>query len=288
MKKIIFLFILFTGCAHILELKAKPSKLYAGKNLQEVNLKEFLEDRDEKIFILGEYHDQTCHHQNHIEFLETLYALNQSTDKKIHIAMEFLDFQKQKVTDDFIKGKITEEEFLKEAQWSGDFDNYRRKVLFARETQARTFAINAPRFLTRAISQEGIENIDDELKTLLPPDFQLGNQDYFQRFVEVMTGGGHQLPDEVIDRYFQAQSVWDDTMAHYVKKWSERYPNDFIVVIVGDFHVAHGGGLPHQLEVRGAPQALTLSQMLHDDSSDSRDPAGPWGKRADLVWVCGD
>lgn len=126
-------------------------------------------------------------------------------------------------------------------------------------------------------------------KKWLPPQFQVGRAVYKERFRWVM-GGGHHIPEEKFDRYFQAQSLWDDTMAWQAQLYLQAHPDQVLVIIVGDFHNAYGGGLPDRLKARGVSNVLTLSQVSLEGSDDKEQdelilPHEKWGARADWVWT---
>jgi hypothetical protein len=108
-------------------------------------------------------------------------------------------------------------------------------------------ALSLEPFLARAL-----KSLTDQQRQLLPPDFSRGRTLYYDRFLEVMSGGAHPLPPAALERFFWAQSLWDDTMAWKVLEWHQLNPDDDIVVIVGDFHATYGGGLEDRLRARGA------------------------------------
>ncbi len=268
--------------------KIEENKIYSGQSVKEVSLKFILDEvAPGTIVILSEYHNLIKHHEKQLLFLD---ALNTVTHEVISVGMEFLSFIYQQTVDDFLQELITEDEFLKKVQWSGDFNLYRDIVLFPRNNNGRTIAINSPRELTSKISKLGLESLTDKERRLLPENFELGNSLYFERFKYIMTGGGHELPPEIINRYFAAQSVWDDTMAYYILNYLKTNPNDILVVIVGDFHATYGGGLPDRLKARGADKILTISQInlygiTQEEALADISTHPKWGERADYIWT---
>ena len=196
--------------------------------------------------------------------------------------MEFFDFTQQTQLDAFLAGKITEADFLKAVKWGSiPFDFYREQVLAPLSMQGKTIALNAPRSLTSAISKSGLSALSEEQKKLLPPRFELGRDIYRERFTETMID---HVPKDAITRYFEAQSVWDDTMAHLASEFIKQNPEQVLVIIVGDFHAIYGGGLPDRLRARGQSDILVFSQ-IKSSSDDEVTPHSEWGKRADFIWV---
>lgn len=237
------------------------------------------------IVVLGENHDNDVHSAQQLEFLRALRAMG----LKVSVGMEFLEYPAQSALDAYLKDEITEDEFLRAAQWGGsDYAHYREQIRFPLSAEGWTYALNAPRSVTAKVARGGLESLSAADRALLPPNFTRGNDDYFARFREIM--GGHGPSDEAVERYFLAQSVWDDTMAWKALKALDADPSQVLVIIVGEFHVQYGGGLPDRLRARGAGKVLTLSQMNVQgltpvEVDEAISATGPYGPRADFLWV---
>lgn len=261
--------------------------LYNGHTGRAESLEQTLAGvRPGHVVIVSEQHDLASHHDNQLTVLRALRGMN----LKVSVGLEFLSYPDQPWVDRFVRGEIPEEEFLRAVRWRGyPFEWYRPLILFSRESGGRTLALNAPPGLTRALAQRGTEGLTDEERALLPPGFQLGNDLYFERFAAAMRG--HGTPTEAVLRnYFAAQSAWDDTMAWQAAEFSRANPDQVLVIIVGDFHAAYGGGLPDRLRVRGVWDLLVISQVNRYGVSDEEAqrliaPDPRYGPRADVVWV---
>jgi uncharacterized iron-regulated protein len=204
------------------------------------------------------------------------------------VGLEFLSILHQDYVDQFLGGQLPEGDFLRLVEWGEpSFDFYREQTLAPRQTGGRTLALNAPRWLTRKISQTGLDSLTPEERQLLPADFTMGNDAYKERFRAVM--GGH-VAEEKLDRYFQAQSAWDEAMATTSCTHQRLHPGRDLVIIVGDFHAAYGGGLPDRMKARGCQNVKVISQV-QVDSLDHLDkdpeilPHPNWGPRADWIWA---
>jgi uncharacterized iron-regulated protein len=234
------------------------------------------------ILILGELHGFADVAQGQLEVLRGL----RSAGHKIDVAMEFFPYQQQDLVDRFISGELTEPQFLADLGWgkSMSFDYYRGQVLFPQpHLEERTLAINAPRTLTGVIAKKGLAGLTPEEQQLLPPEFTLGRTEYFDRFRDFM--GGH-VDEAALGRYFEAQSVWDDTMAWQllVKRSSNTQ-----VVVVGEFHVQYGGGLPDRLRSRDSGRSLTTigfvnsHQLTSEELASEIGPHPRWGVRENFI-----
>lgn len=237
------------------------------------------------ILVLGENHDNAVHSAQHVELLQAL----RDRGLKVSVGMEFLEYPAQGALDRHLAGELGEADFLKEAGWGGsNYDYYREQIRFPLRADGWTFALNAPRALSSKIARGGLDALTAEERALLPPQFTRGSDGYFERFREAM--GGHAPQGESLERYFLAQSLWDDTMAWRALEALARDPAQVLVIVVGEFHVQYGGGLPDRLRARGAGHVLTLSQLnvngfTADETAAALRPDGPYGPRADYLWV---
>jgi uncharacterized iron-regulated protein len=204
--------------------------------------------------------------------------------------MEFFDYPKQNVVDQYLAGKLDEAQFLKDVNWGGfPFDWYREQVLAPLAVGGTAIALNAPRSLTGRIARVGVKGLDKSEAALLPPQFSVGSDLYFDRFLEVI-GATHPGDRQKFENMFAAQSTWDDTMAWRSIEFVDENPDEILVVIVGDFHVAYELGLPARLEARGVQKMLTISQvkvegLTDDEKSEYLKPDAKYGTRSDYIWI---
>jgi uncharacterized iron-regulated protein len=241
-----------------------------------------------EIFVLGEEHATTdnaadpltrLHHANQLRLIEQL-----KKHERVSVGMEFISYPFQPETDRFVAGEYAEADFLKTIGWGlSPFEFYRDQVLASRGS-GRTLALNAPRELTRRVGQVGPNGLSQDERSLLPPIWERGGDEYFERFQETMR---EHVPPEKIENYFWAHSLWDDTMAW---KAMARLDGSVLAIIVGEFHAEFGHGLPSRLRRHGASHVTTVIQVPIDDFSENElrkaiAPDPQYGDRADLLWV---
>ena len=225
---------------------------------------------DGDVLVLGEQHAADAsspqHHINQARLLKIL--------PRVSLGMEFFEYPRQATVDNFLGGVTTEAEFLTEVGWGGNFFPLYRRQLFLADA---VVALNMPRAVTRKVGRG--ELLSNEDRALLPPIWERGSELYYERFVEAMGGHGPSL-----ENYFMAQSLWDDTMAW---RTSLRPGKEAFVIIVGDFHVLYGHGLPARLIRHGVSQVKTMVQVEIDDWSTREEAGAPnpkYGPRADYIW----
>ncbi len=260
--------------------------LFDGGSLKSATIEDIVNKVDAGgVLVLGELHGNQTHY---LRQRAALAALNATGHCTVSVGLEFLSWVHQSTVDSYFDGLLPEAEFLKAAEWGGNpFADYRDQALFPRLTGGRLIGLNAPRALTGAISKRGIGGLTAEELALMPPDFEMGRADYRERFELVM--GGH-VPAQALDRYFAAQSTWDETMAWQVATFLNLNPSHCVAIIVGDFHVNFGGGLPDRLKARGIKNVVTISQvdtfgLGEPELTSELGPNPKYGSRADGVWL---
>lgn len=276
------------GCFAVL-LGFSASAIEPGKIYQNGVLERSLDEALDKIkpgqvIVLGEEHGTLEQAGQQIQIMQKL----RDSGLKVSVGMEFFDFTQQLDVDGYRQGLLSEVEFLKLVQWGQGFPfaAYRNQVLFPNLKSEFLVALNAPRSLTGRISKVGWDGLTEDERQLLPPGLGLGNDRYLARFTDVM--GGH-VPPAALMRYFQAQCTWDDTMAYRAQKFIEQNPDQVLVIVVGEFHVQYGGGLPDRLRKRGLDpitfSLVNLEGMTDDEIESTVLPNSIDGNRADFVWT---
>ncbi len=262
-----------------------------------------------QVIFVGETHGFYPHHLNQIAVISQLRARG----LKVSVAIEHIDYTLQEHLSDWVQGKVSENDFLSLIGWRPSkfatckeafdqknfldpfgelpFPCYREQLQGSDQTTEFSLAINLSRKITNKVFKEGFEALTEEEKKLLPPNYEKGRDSYFERFEAEVLGnsGGHSgVTEDMIDKMFWAQSLWDETMAWNIVEHQKQNPANVIVVLIGDFHVAWGGGLPNRYEVRSGKSPLIISQALYL-GGDIKDvmaeilPDAKYGVRADII-----
>ncbi len=260
--------------------------LYDGSSLQPTALADVIKNVGPgSVLIVSEQHGNQKHYANQKAALRELQQGGRCT---VSVGLEFLSYTDQTAITSYSKGSLAEADFLKAVGWGGNpFADYRDQAQFPSQTGGELLGINAPRSLTGTIAKKGLSALTPDEQRLMPPNFQMGRAEYRERFEQVM--GGH-IAADAMERYFAAQSVWDETMAWTSAEFLAAHPSHCLVIVVGDFHAQYGGGLPDRLRARGVQSVTVLSQIEGAGLTESelQDEAGPnqsYGPRADGVWV---
>ncbi|WP_232469248.1 ChaN family lipoprotein [Bdellovibrio bacteriovorus] len=274
--------LLMLACAH-----AQNSGILRGNDLQPVDLAEAVRPvAPGSIVVIGENHGFKEHQNQQLSIMQALRAQG----LKVSVGMEFFTYTDQPVVDSYRQGLLSETDFLSQIKWGNpSYDYYRGQSLFPNLSEgSKTIALNAPRSLTGKVSKGGLQALTPDDLKLMPPQFAVGNDGYKRRFLSMMP---HLPNPEAGERYFASQSIWDDTMAWQAVEFMRSHPEQVLVIVVGDFHVQYGGGLPDRLRVRGSEfPVVTFSQvntagLTEDEIATEINPGTQDGPRADYLWL---
>jgi aminopeptidase N len=196
-----------------------------------------------KIVYVGEYHDRFAHHQVQIEVIKGLYR----KDPKIAIGMEMFQRPFQPVLDDYVNGVIGEREFLKKTEyfkrWSLDYNLYKPILDFARAEKVPVVALNLRSEIVEKVSKSGMEALTGDERKDIPAETDFSDAEYRERLQQVFArhkaGGAKNF-----DYFYQAQILWDETMAMSIDEYLKKNPERRMVVIAGEGHLAYGSGIP--------------------------------------------
>ena len=213
-----------------------------------------------RLVSIGETHDNL--NDQKVE-LTVVRELHRRFPGKVAVGMEMFREPQQAVLDRWVKGELTELEFLKASKWyetwGFDFGAYRDLLLFAKENRIDLIALNPSKELQEAVRRTGVDNVSEDLRRTLP---EIGETDPWQRLVlRGVFGGhaGHGGGDASFDSFLRVQLLWEETMAQTVVDYlkSPRGEGKRMVTITGGWHVKYGFGLPKKV-VRRLPMAYAI------------------------------
>lgn len=219
-----------------------------------------------RLVSIGETHDNL--NDQRVE-LAVVRGLHRRFPGEVAVGMEMFREPQQAVLDRWVKGELTELEFLKASKWyetwGYDFGAYRDLLLFAKEHRIDVIALNPSEELQEAVRRTGIDNVPEDLRRKLP---EIGETDPWQRAVlRGVFGGhaGHGGGDESFESFLRVQLLWEETMAQKVVDYlkSPRGEGKRMVTITGGWHVKYGFGLPKKVVRRmPMPYAILLTEEI--------------------------
>ena len=210
-----------------------------------------------KIVYVGEYHDRFAHHNVQLQVIKSLHK----KDPKLAIGMEMFQRPFQITLDEYIGGTIDEREFLKRSEyfkrWGFDYNLYKPILDFARTGKIPVVALNLTREIVEKVSKSGMDALSEEEKKALPREMDFSDEDYRDRLKQVFSQ--HKNSDaRSFDFFYQAQILWDETMAESIDQYLKQHPDLRMVVLAGGGHIAFGSGIPLRAFRRNSHPYVTV------------------------------
>lgn len=251
------------------EIRLKPGEVIDTSRLQRLD-DEMLRRRlrDAEVILVGERHDSLAHHRLQWRVLDLL------AERKPAIGLEMLPFTAQAGLDRYRRGEIDEATMLRlvgwRRNWGFDPALYRPLWLFARRELAPLLALNEPRRVVRQVARYGLDSLPLATRRRLPPIY-LGSLQHRALFFLMVAGVHHHRKRsssphqqrgprpsphhglrmrQRLVQFYQAQALWDETMAARVREQLRREPKRPVVVIAGNGHLVYGLGINMRLARR--------------------------------------
>jgi uncharacterized iron-regulated protein len=215
------------------------------------------------VVLLGETHDSAEHHRWQ---LHTIAALHQLRPNLV-LGFEAFPRRVQPALDRWVAGELSEAEFLAQSDWRNvwriDPQLYLPLFHFARMHRIPMVALNVESSLTRDISQKGLDAIAAERREgvgrpAAPTDAYL---DWLLPIYAEHAGGKaakRDRDDPQFRRFVESQQVWDRAMAEALAAAAKRPGSPLVVGVMGNGHIVHGHGVPHQLKDLGVTEIAAL------------------------------
>ncbi|MBW4664592.1 MAG: ChaN family lipoprotein [Chroococcus sp. CMT-3BRIN-NPC107] len=228
-----------------------------------------------KVVYLGETHDSAEDHRLQLEIIRQL----QKKNSRVAIALEMFQRPYQGVVDDYLAGKINEQELLNKSEykqrWGYPWQYYAPIVQFAKAKKLPILALNTPTEITRLVAKNRLDSLTPEQSKFIPPiaEIRTDNAEYRQLMLGIFQQ--HQAeakgnsPD--FEKFFQAQVLWDETMAEAIAKFIQANPDYQVVVLVGQGHIVYNYGIPsrvaRRLKIPLTQRSVLLSNNLEEKST---------------------
>lgn len=205
------------------------------------------------IIYLGETHDQLADHQAQLGIIQALHRGN----PPMAIALEMFQKPYQSSLDGYLRGTLSEPALLTQTEyqkrWGFDWSFYAPIFRFAKAKSLPLLALNTPSEMTRKVARSGLDSLLPEDFRWIPPraELDLSSASYRKRILATYEsfhqGKGN---SDGFERFFQAQVLWDETMAAAIAQYWLKHPDRQIVVLVGQGHLLYGEGIPSRVARR--------------------------------------
>lgn len=254
-----------------------------------------------RFILVGESHDDAWHHEVQRDVYRGLTS-SVGAEAKVLLGMEMVQRPYQEGLDRYTRGEIDQEAMLEaidyRERWGFPVEFYSPLWKHARETESRVIALNARRELTRRCAKVGLEKLTEEERASLPAEMDLTNAAHRAWVKGIFEGHGMAMDDETFQKFYEAQVIWDETMAETaVKAMVEQPANARMLIVAGAGHVMNGWGIPSRIARRTGDTASVVTLLPVSPEKRGESLAEPGGateadlaawramKHADYVWV---
>ncbi len=210
------------------------------------------------IVYVGEIHDNLEHHKVQLDVIRTMF---ERYPGKIAVGMEMFRTSSQTDLDRWVDGEMDEKEFYKvwHRNWGIDYEYYRDILEYVRDKKIPILALNASKELIRAVVHRGVEEVDEDVKELLP---EMDESDRFHRAMVRAVFGDPSHKGMDFDQFYRIQLLWEETMSRRIADYMrDADDNERIVVLTGGGHINYGFGIPKRVFRRFPEPYVTVLLM---------------------------
>lgn len=229
MKFITALFLLMVS---VVSAQVQPYKIFTseGKEISFEKMSKSLQKTD--VVLFGELHNNAIAHYFQVKVAKSLHA---DKSKKLIIGAEMFERDQAEILQNYLKGKLDEKEFEKEARlWNNYKTDYKPLLNFAKENNINYVATNVPRRYASLVYKKGVEALDtlsmQEKSWIAPLPFPYDkNLPGYVKMMEMFKDSNH-----ANENFPKSQAIKDATMAHFLV--TELQPNSIFLHLNGSYH----------------------------------------------------
>jgi aminopeptidase N len=214
------------------------------------------------VIFIGERHMNYEDHKVELDVIIDMFEKG----RKFAIGMEMFQRPFQHVIDDYLSGEIDERQFLKRSEyfrrWKFDYNLYREIIEFAKANRIPIVALNIRDEIVKKVASGGLDSLSEEEMKEIPVDMDMYDNAYRKMLMEIFE---NHPPGPAFANFYQAQILWDETMAHSAADFLERSPDYQIVILAGEGHIMYGSGIPQRLNRLTGKEYVTLINGTFDD-----------------------
>jgi uncharacterized iron-regulated protein len=223
------------------------------------------------VIFLGEQHDNDSGHFFQLQVIEGLA----SRGLNLVISTEQFERDVQGVLDDYLSGRINEEEFIaKSRPWPNYQQHYRPVIEFAREKKFPVLAANIPRRLASDVSTaRPIELFD---VPFMPRSVSTPEDSYWFKFEATMKDHMGADSADKLKLFYKSQCLKDDAMAESITDYLavNSHQRKVVVHLCGHFHSDFGLGTVARVVQRQPllrTAVVTMESIADKDKPEHKD-----------------
>ncbi len=240
-RQISVLFSVLTLCCLLSAANAMPSPIIMDTRADKTISQDALLDRLARadVVFVGEQHTDPATHTLEMTILA---GLHKRAGARLALGMEMWERDVQPALDGYLHGQMDETAFRKAARpWSNYQTDYRPLVEYAKANGIPVLATNVPQPIASAVGKRGLAALTETPPGQAAAQVQAPHDGAWLRFKAVMEAmggahGGAVMDEATVARFYEAQTLRDETMAESITRRLEAAPNGLVLHINGQFH----------------------------------------------------
>lgn len=256
MRLTICLTLALLSCPLIANGQSVRSLKSGGQRITEKELEAKLGNA--RVIYVGEEHGNAEHHRLQRDVLEMISRTGPAV-----LGVEYFPRSLQPILDKFHSGEISLKDFPKAIQWKKvwghPYSVYEPLFRLCHEKKIRVVALNAERSVVKRVRRKGLKDGFSVEELLMFPRMDLRNKAHKERIHKALLKV-HPMPQSMLDHFYQAFTLWDETMAESTANvfLRDRRKGLKVLVVAGRAHISHGTGIPDRVARRVALKRLTI------------------------------
>jgi uncharacterized iron-regulated protein len=236
-----------------------------------------------RVVYLGEIHDRESDRQQQLTIVKALFKYK----PQVAIGMEMFQRPAQPMLDRYLAGKITAAQLREQTEfdrrWGYKWESYEPILSFAKANRLPLIALNTPTEITRKAAKQGLESLTGADLQYIPllTEIDRSNAKYRETILaSYQEHMGMVGTSKSFDRFYNAQLLWDETMADRIANFATQKPNYQIIVLAGQSHIIYGHGIPDRVSRRLGAKSIQKTVLLGYE----KDTSVAGGQPADFLW----
>ena len=204
---------------------------------------------------IGETHNSNADHEYQFDVLKGLKARGVN----FAIGWEMFDVTQQPLLDEWQTRKVSSDTLLERTDWHRTWGAqsvmYETMLRWSQEEGIPSVALNAPSSLTHKVAFGAALTPEDH--AMMPTGFQTlpGG---LEHFTEQMAHAPHAGATANPEQFYNAQTLWEQTMASRILAFVDAHPDAKMVVLTGRGHLEGGYGIPAFVRQKSSVKQLVL------------------------------
>lgn len=217
------------------------------------------------IIFVGEVHENEKHHEAQLDVIMGMA----SQKRPVSIALEMFKAETRYDLDLWVTGVLEEERFqeIYKEFWTVPWSLYEDIFVFSRNSGIPMTGLNVPKYITRKVTNDGIQSLTLQEMEMLPPDITCDDIDeLYKNFIRKIYQT-HAPHEEGFLYFCEAQMLWDKTMGWHLNNYINEQPEKTVVVIAGILHAWKWGIPRHMRNFSGYSFKVILPALpgiMHD------------------------